>query len=273
VRGQLITRLKVRRSLWLTLVPALVVWSLGVLWPERLGFFGGAGLGWVLIAQFVLRSRERMEYQAAIRHLRHGDYEQAAAVVDALIDAQPDVAEHRRFRAGLHRLFGHWQEAVVDYEHMVRLDPVSPVGYLGLAEVYAQQGLYAQARDCAQQALERDSRGWTAAYNLGLIEDRLAEAEEAVKHLELALSVGIPHRRYRLLARLWLARNHYRRGRTESARQQLEQMRKQAGGLRDWQVIFESEHAAALRALLEADVTLAQRLLSGEAPPEALGGA
>jgi tetratricopeptide (TPR) repeat protein len=271
--GQLITRLKARRSLWLTLGPALALWSLGVLWPERLGFFGGAGLGWVLIAQFVLRSRERMEYQAAIRHLRHGDYEQAVAVVDALIDAQPDVAEHRRFRGELHRLFGHLQEAAADYEHMVRLDPASPAGYLGLAEVYAQQGIYERALDFARQALERDSRGWMAAYNLGLIEDRLADAEEAIQHLERALSVGIPHSRYRLLARLWLARNHYRQGRTEAARQQLERMRKQASGVRDWRVIFESEHAAALRALLEADVTLAQQLLSGEAPLEALDGA
>ncbi|HVO70104.1 MAG TPA: tetratricopeptide repeat protein [Aggregatilineaceae bacterium] len=272
MRGRLVNWLKARRSLWLALVPALALWSLGVLWPERLGFFCGAGLGWVLIAQFVLRARERMEYQVAIRHMRHGDYQQAVTVVDALIDAQPDVAEHRRFRAELHRLFGHLQEAAADYERMVRLDPTSPAGHLGLAEVYAQQGIYERALDYAQQALERDPRGWKAAYNLGLIEDRLEDAEEAITHLELALSAGIPHRRYRLLARLWLARNHYRRGQTEIARQQLEQMREQANGLRDWQVIFENEHSAALRALLEADVTLAQRLLCEQASLDALGG-
>jgi tetratricopeptide (TPR) repeat protein len=273
VLEQILTWLKARQTLWLTLVPALVLLSLGVLYPQRLGFFGGAGLGWILIAQFALRSRDRMQYQAAIQHLRSGNYEQAVAAVSALIDMQPEAAAHYRFRAELHRLFGHLPEAVADYEAMVRLNPASPEGYLGLAEVYAQQGQYTQARGFAQQALDRDPRGWAAAYNLGLIEDRLADADEAIKHLELALSIGVPESRYRLLTWLWLARNHYRQGRIEAARQQLDQMQKETSGLHDWQVILESEHAAALRALLEADVKLAQQLLSGEALLEALSGA
>jgi len=68
--------------------------------------------------------------------------------------------------------------------------------------------------------LERDSGGWVAAYNLGLIEDRLGDPEAVIDHLETALASGLSDR-YQLLARLWLARNHHRAGSDDDARKQI----------------------------------------------------
>ena len=112
----------------------------------------------------------------------------------------------------------------------------------------------------------RAPRRWMTAYNLGLIEDRLGQAEAAVEHLETALAIGVPHSRYRLLTRLWLARNTYRQGRTAETRQHLALMRRQVDGLRDWRVVFESEQATPLREMLEPDVSLAEQLLDTNAP-------
>ncbi len=262
-----------QRRLWLALGPGLLLLGLGVLVPDWVLFFGGAGLGWMVAAQLVLRNRVRMEYQAAIRHLRRSEYDQAVAIMDSLVKAEPDAPEHRRFRAELYRLAGNMRKAIVDYERVIKLDPQGTAGYTGLAEIYAQQGDYEQARDYALAALERDPFGWMTAYNLGMIEDRLGASEDVVDHVQRALAAGIPHSRYRLLARLWLARSYYRLGQRDAAREQVEQMRKQAAGLRDWHAVFESEQAAALRGMLEDDVQRAQQFVDGHARLELLGDA
>jgi tetratricopeptide (TPR) repeat protein len=250
--------------------PAVILVVMGVLVPQLALFFGGAGVGWMVAAQIVLRNRQQMEYRIAVRHLRHSEYAEAVAAMDRLILAEPQKSEHYRFRAELYRLWGKLGNARADYEHVIELEPHSEKGYTGLAETYAQQGDFEQARDYAVQALERAPRRWMTAYNLGLIEDRLGNAEAAVEHLEKALAVGRLHSRYRLLTQLWLARNTYRQGRTDKARQHLALMRQQADGVRDWRMVFESDQAAPLRELLQPDVDLAEHLLDTHAPLDLL---
>ena len=259
-----------RKRLWLALGPGLVLLGFGIVVPDYALTFGGAAMGWMVAAQFVLRGRVRMEYQAAIQHLRAGNTAQAIKVMDTTIKAEPDRTEHYRFRAELYRLAGKLSKAITDYERITQLAPESPIGYGGLAEVYAQQSDYERAREYAQTALEKQPGQWMPLYNLGMIEDRLKDAESAIAHLESALKMGLPHSRYRLMARLWLARSAYRQGDTAAAEQQVALMRKQANGLREWQTIFQSEQAAPLRGLLEDDVHLAERLLEPDASLELL---
>jgi tetratricopeptide (TPR) repeat protein len=259
-----------RNRLWLALGPGLLLLGCGIVVPDYALMFGGAAMGWMVAAQFVLRGRVRMEYQAAIRHLRAGDTDQAITIMDALVKAEPDQIEHYRFRAELYRLSGKLSNAITDYERITRIAPDSAAGYGGLAEVYAQRGSYEKARAYAQTALDRQPGQWMPLYNLGMIEDRLNDAESAITHLENAFSAGIPHSRYRLLARLWLARSAYRQGDIPAAEQQIALMRRQANGLREWQTIFQSDQAASLRRLLEADVNLADRLLEPDADLELL---
>lgn len=252
-----------RRRFWIGLGPGLLLLGISILLPDWALFLGGAGVGWMVVAQFVLRSRVRMEYQAAVRHLRRSEYDQAIAVMDSVIAAEPEVPDHYRFRAEIFRLAGRLDRALGEYKRVISLDAASAAGYTGLAEVYAQQGDYGQAHQYARLALERDPGGWMVAYNLGMIEDRLADSAGAVTHLEQALAAGMPQSRYRLLARLWLARGYCRLGQREAAQAQLEQMRTQAAGLGEWALIFESEQAGPLRSLLQPDVQLARRLLDG----------
>jgi Flp pilus assembly protein TadD len=260
-----------RKRLWLALGPGLVLLGCGIVVPDYALMFGGAAMGWMVAAQFVLRGRVRMEYQTAIRHLRAGDTDQAITIMDALIKAEPDQVEHYRFRAELYRLSGKLSKAITDYERITRIVPESAAGYAGLAEVYAQRGSYEQARTYAQMVLDRQPGQWMPLYDLGMIEDRLNDAEAAKTHLESALRIGLPDSRYRLLTRLWLARSAYRQGDIPAAEQQIELMRKQATGLREWQTILASERAAPLRRLLEDDVNLAERLLEPNARLDLLG--
>ncbi|MBN1679124.1 MAG: tetratricopeptide repeat protein [Anaerolineae bacterium] len=260
-----------RGRLILALGPGLLLVGLGIAFPSLALFFGGAGLGWMLTSQFVLRSRVRMEYQAAVRHLRQSEYAEATAVMDTLITAEGDVPEHYRFRAEIARLAGKLDRARADYERMIALDPESAAGYIGLSEVYAQQGDFGAAHPYAVDAVEREPRLWLAAYNLGMINDRLGQSGAALKYLEAAWAIGLPHDRYRLLARLWMARSAYRQGQADAAREHITWMQKHRGGIDDWLLVFESEQAAPLRRLLETDVLLAQQIVNGAASLDALG--
>jgi len=213
-----------------------------------------------------------MQYRAAVRHLRRSEYEQAIALMDHLISAEPDDPGHYRFRAELHHIAGDLARAQDDYEQVVRLAPGLPDGYLGLAEIFAQGEDYRSAHRYALAALDCKPGHWMPAYYVGMIEDRLGDSAAAITHLNMALAAGIPRSRYRLLTRLWLARNDYRQGQQDAAREQLRLMRQQRQGLAEWQVVLQSDQAAPLRHLLGNDIHLAWQLLEGTASLEAFDG-
>jgi tetratricopeptide (TPR) repeat protein len=242
---------------------------LAVLLPHQAVLFAGAAAGWALAVLFIFRSRERMDYQKAVRHMRRGEYEQAIMAIDRLISAGPDSVEHRSFRANLYVLARDLHRAELDYQWVIEHAPASPDGFIGLAEIAMQRGDYDQARRRASAALKRDTDGWAAAYNLGLIEDRRDDADAAIRYLDTALASGLPDR-YQLLARLWLARNYHRLGRDDVAQKQIALLRKETKGLREWQVILASDQGAVLRDLLERDVQLAQQLIESKVTLAAL---
>ena len=72
------------------------------------------------------------------------------------------------------------------------------------------------------------------------------------------------------MARLWLARSYVRLSEPDEAERQLKAMRDAREALNDWEMVFESEQAALLRALMEPDVRLAARLVQGDAGLEVL---
>ncbi|MBN1564420.1 MAG: tetratricopeptide repeat protein [Anaerolineae bacterium] len=259
-----------KKRLWIALGPGLVLLGFGIVVPDYALTFGGAAMGWMVAAQFVLRGRVRMEYQAAIKHLRAGNIKDAISIMDKLIATEPNETEHYRFRAELFRLSSNLPKAITDYERITQIAPESPTGYGGLAEVYAQRSEYERAREYAQTALDKQPGQWMPLYNLGMIEDRLKDSDAVREHLEAALKMGLPHSRYRLLAHLWLARAAYRRGDMAATEQHLAALRQQANSLDEWQTIFASKQAAPLRRLLEADVKLAKRLLEPDAQLELL---
>jgi tetratricopeptide (TPR) repeat protein len=255
--------------IWLMIAGSGFLLTLALLLPEQATFLAKVAFVWALVVILAFRSQGRMEYQSAVRLMRQGEYQRAIALMTALIDTEPDVLDHRQFRAQLYRLSGDLQRAAADYEWMRGHVLGFIIGAIGLAEIEMYQGNYDRAREYALAARERD-RGWMAAYALGLIEDRQGHAELAVEHLKAALTSSIPHSRFRLLARLWLARNYHRLGCDDDAGKQIMLLRKEKKGLREWQVILESDQSALLRDLLEHDLQLAQQFVESEATLEAL---
>jgi predicted Zn-dependent protease len=259
-----------RRQVGLAVIPALVAVSLGLMFPSLLLFFAPVGIGWLLIALISMRGRVRREYQAAIKHMRNREYNEAIKVMSDLIKEESENPEHRRFRAELYRLSGKIRKARADYEKVIELTPDSGIGYNGLAEVYLQDGEFQSALGYAKRALALEPDQWVAPYNLGMIEDRLDLWPDAVEHLQAALRVGVPDSRHRLLIHLWLARSYYRQGKPAEAEAEIRKLKREQGGLQEWKTIFESEEAAVLRDVLLDDVQLAEKLAEGETSLDAL---
>lgn len=254
------------RGRWLALLlPAVgaIVLGLTVL-PQYLLPLTGAALGWIVAGLFLFRTRTPMEYQKAVKLLRKNDYPEAVKVMDDLIKTEPDEPSHYRFRAELLRLWGKLDRARRDYQRMTELDPQSAVAFNGLAEVELQSGHFSQALDAAQTANTLAPGEWVALYNLGMIEDRLGYSSDVVEHLQAALALKVPDARHRLLMHFYLARAYARLGDAERAAGALAALRKERSGLEEWQTILASDQAATLRAVLGADVAVAQTLVDGE---------
>lgn len=255
------------RKRWLAVIlPSILVMGIGSLvLPQASGLFVGAGLGWTVAGIFIFRNLGGpRRYKAAVKAMRKGDYQTAVAEMTAQIKEQPGRAEHYRFRAELHRLSGDLKSARRDYQRMTELDLESAVAHNGLAEVELQAGRFEAARNAAQRAQELAPQEWVTAYNLGMIEDRLANHTAVARHLNHALQLKIPDSRHRLLTHLYLYRAY--RGRNDSAAAEgaLAALKSERAGLDEWRVIMSADEAQALRDVLEEDIEMARSLVDGE---------
>jgi len=253
------------RARWIAiLAPAIGLIVLGVVVIPQfsLVLFGGA-LGWVVAGLILFRPRTPSGYQKAVKALKKGDLELAVQEMDQVIKDDPDDPNHYRFRAELLRLWGKLDRARRDYVKMTELEADSAVGYNGLAEVDLQSGNYTRALESAKKAAELAPDEWVALYNLGMIEDRLGKSPDVIAHLDKALALKVPDARHRLLIHLYLLRAHARSGGVEAAQTQLDLLKKQRGGLDEWQKILENEQAEVLRAVLGDDVKTVRDLVDG----------
>ncbi|MCY4464256.1 MAG: tetratricopeptide repeat protein [Chloroflexi bacterium] len=254
------------RKRWLGVaLPSLLAMVIGTLVaPQLSGLFVGAGLGWIVAGIFIFRSAGPGHVKAAVKAMRKRDYAAAIAAMNAQINEEPRAAEHYRFRAELHRLADRLPAARKDYRTMIELEPGSAVAQNGLAEVELQAGRYQQAREAARKAQELAPDEWVAAYNLGMIEDRLRDSPAVIRHIESALAAKMPDSRHRLLAHLYLWRAHRRLDDVAAAETALASLRRERAGQEEWQVIMSADEAKALRAVLKDDIEQARQLIAGE---------
>ncbi len=253
-----------RARLAFTLWPALGALSLGVVLPNWLALFAGIALGWLFAAQMLMRGgAENREYKLAIKAMRKHDYAKAIEQMTTLIKREPKVPAHYGFRAQLYRLDGQPKRARRDYEKVIDLDPESSLGANGLADLALEKGDLDEARHWAERAYQAAPQDWVAVVNLGMILERQGEYGPAIKRLTEALDLDIPDSRHRLLANLWLARAHHAGGAHRNAREAAEGLKAEKRGLREWEVILDSDEGAPLRAQFQQDIRMAKAILAG----------
>jgi Flp pilus assembly protein TadD len=268
-----------RRYRWgATLMPAVGLLALGALFfPEFFMAFVGGAVGWIAAGIFIFgKDKAPRQYKEAIKYMRKNEYEAAVKTMDTLIKEEPKEPNHYRFRAELLRLWDKHGRAKRDYEHMLELahdDATKAVAYNGLAELDLQKNKFQEALHAAQKAYDLAPHEWVAAYNLGMIQDRLHQSQPALASLQQALQAKIPDARHRLLVYLYMVRAHSRLGDLAAAQTALVSLKKQRAGLNEWQVILNSPQAEVLRSVLAEDVATAGALIEGTLTVEALTGA
>lgn len=259
------------------LMPAVGLLVLGALFfPDFFMPFAGGAVGWIAAGMFIFgKDRAPRQYKEAIKHMRKSEYDAAVKAMDVLIKQEPNEPNHYRFRAELLRLWDKHGRAKRDYEQMLAVatdDATQAVAYNGLAELDLQKNRFHEALQSAKKAFELAPHEWVAAYNLGMIQDRLEHNQEVITSLNQALQAKIPDARHRLLAYLYLVRAYSRLGDAASAQTALVQLKKQRSGLNEWQAILNSPQAEVLRGVLAADVAAARALIEGTLTIEELAG-
>lgn len=251
------------------LIPSFGLVILGVIFfPQYLFVFLGGAFGWAIIGLMLFgNSRTPMQYRQAIKAMREADYAEAVSAMDSLIKEDPDDPNHYRFRAELLRLWGKLGRAKRDYQAMLDKatnDADKAVAYNGLAEVDLQAGHYDMALESAQKAYDFAPDEWVAAYNLGMIADRMEDNTLALDSLEKALSADISDSRHRLLVYLWQARAYARQEQSAQAEDAVNRLKQEKNGLKEWQKILPEEQAKVLRDVLSEDIHLAEKLINDE---------
>ena len=265
-----------QRRMWGAItVPAFGLIVLGfVILQQYQGAFLGFALGWIVVGLLLFgRSQAPTQYRDAIKAMRKGDFKEAVAAMDDLIKQEDDMPNHYRFRAELLRLWGKLGRARRDYEAMLNIsddDGNRAVAYNGLAEVDLQAGKLDTALDAAKKAYDLAPNEWVAAYNLGMIQDRLQQSTQALDSLNKGIKARVPDARHRLLIHLYIARAHARLNQFDEAKSALNDMKSERKGLTEWKGILADEQAAVLRTVLADDVALAEKLINGEVTVEQL---
>lgn len=258
------------RNKWLAIAaPAIGLLLIGALFfPDSLGFFVGGAVGWTIVGALIFgRTRAPMQYRLAVKALRKNDFETAIKEMDSLIKAEPNEANHYRFRAELLRLSGKLPRARKDYDKMREIaqdEGARAVAYNGLAEIDLQAKQYDSAHRHALQAYALAPQDWVTAYNLGMIEDRLGLSEAVLETLTHKLKARVPDARHRLLIALYLTRAQSLLGDVQGFERALAQLKRERDGLREWETLLKSEQAGLLREALSADIQTVQQLLAGQ---------
>lgn len=257
------------------LLPGIGLILIGLFFfPQSLLGFVAAALGWVMVSMMLFGpQRAPMQYRDAVKAMRKNDYKTAVAAMDILIKAEPDEANHYRFRAEILRLWGKLGRAKRDYQDMLEHstdDTNRAVAYNGLAEVDLQAKNFDEALVSAKKAYELAPDEWVASYNLGMIADRLGDSDLVIDSLDKALETEIPDSRHLLLVYLWRVRAYTRLNRLEDAQEAIANMKNEELGLQEWQNILPDEQAAVLREVLEEDVKLAEKLVNENIETEQL---
>lgn len=162
----------------------------------RSGAWGVAGLWLALLATGLWSSGLYWQYVAAARYgMNSGDYGGAAAQLDAVIQADPNLAFYsleQGFLYGLAAAEGDDDAAragVAAYERFAALEPGYAVAWANLGGLYAQLGDDSRGLDAARRAAELAPESWQLAVNLARYADAAGNATLAEQAFIQAMTV------------------------------------------------------------------------------------
>jgi tetratricopeptide (TPR) repeat protein len=120
--------------------------------------------------------------------LRRNEPEEARAMFDQMLVADPDSYAAHYHLGMLATQKRDWQEAEQHFSAAVRSDPLSAEAHNGLGVVYLQTGKSEPAQQAFQQAIRLEPKWAETHFNLGLVYRQLNRRDEAAREFREALA-------------------------------------------------------------------------------------
>jgi tetratricopeptide (TPR) repeat protein len=137
------------------------------------------------------RERELAEMLAqAIQFQEQGEVQRAEEVYRRILDQDPDKATARKRLAEICLAGGRFDEAVANYQQLVRVLPNDEAVRNDMGIALAQVGKLGEATACFQQALSLNPQYAKAHNNLGIVLAREGRLEEALARYRQSLSLN-----------------------------------------------------------------------------------
>ncbi|QOV90736.1 tetratricopeptide repeat protein [Humisphaera borealis] len=115
-----------------------------------------------------------------------GDRVAAIKDLEAAVAADPKMLMARERLGDAYKDVGRYEDAMVEYRELARLDPYGPTSYYKLGVTQQLLGRLEPAAENYQKSLKLDSREWRSRMNLGLVRLAQGKVDEAVKATKLA---------------------------------------------------------------------------------------
>ena len=128
----------------------------------------------------------------AERHFKIGEYPQALAVTDQVLQMDPNCIATYNLRSLMHRLTGDWIGLVADFTHLIRLQPELASHYGDRASALIELNQLERAIVDCNRAIELDPLAHYAYFSRGYALAKLGCKSEAVVELRkcMLLSAG-----------------------------------------------------------------------------------
>ena len=145
---------------------------------------GGAGM--VGCASKTAGPKGVDRYVQAVQAYQSGDKDRAVANLVAATRTNPDLIMARVMLGDLYRESGNYNDAVAQYEQLVKLDPYSWSNFYKLGVTYQFLERLRDAAASYQRALKLNPDDSKTNMNLGLVHLYLGDPDEAVRYTERA---------------------------------------------------------------------------------------
>jgi Tfp pilus assembly protein PilF len=134
--------------------------------------------------------QDKIFRQQAIRAAQQGQHAKAIALLNLLLDRNPNNASDYNNRGLIYFQSGHLEKALADYNRSLWLNPKQTKVYNNRANCYAALGRLAEAITDYEMAIDLDPANVRAWVNQGITFRDLEMYDEAVENFDLALQVN-----------------------------------------------------------------------------------
>lgn len=129
-------------------------------------------------------SRGNLGTSLAVLYVRRGEHKKAAAVIDKLLQRQPDSAVVLNLSGATKAALGDRAGARAAYEKALRSDPMLSAARLNLAKLDKAEGKLEAARARLLALNKDDAKSPQPMYELALLESQAGRAADAIRWLE-----------------------------------------------------------------------------------------